>query len=779
MAIGRLQSSLISMPQDGEWLLLTNLSFSSDNRRQSDEIDILAIGPPGVRVVEVKHQNATYVRKNAAWAVEEAERITRKAKRVGTWVRDQLRAPKAGGGVGWVVPILLLTKLPAERVQDPIRGVAFHTLKTWEDALGFHLPRELSNHQVQALGKALTPANRPNADGRLARLGDYERLEPQTKLGDRFHRVYKATHSSRGHRAILHLYDRSASEDANAEVKAQREFEALHRLQRYDWAPRVRDSFQPVPGFIDELHFFTVADPDMPSIEEQATDGSWDTQARLSFARSAVKALQELHGAGNQNQPMLHRNLTPTTILVKDDNSPILTGLNYARIPDDETIASQTRIAREDWHPATAPEVRSEGLARADKRSDVYSLCWSLITLFEPSNEQVRSLLKHGMAEDPSARADLAYLSQSLGRLLGEKQPAPIAPPVSSWEGGEEVSFEGRRYRIISRLGSGGVGSTFKVVELDYETGEDVGTYVAKVVHDRQDAERVMRTYHLVRPHLHHSNLSIIYQVASEWRDNGFTALMTWKEGDPLSGYAGQFTKASDRTVAIDWLRSVLIALDVLHRNGLVHGDVSPGNMIVSDSAVVLTDYDCVTKVGESYAALGTVTYCSPSLADRASAQPSDDIYALAASFFYVLSERHPFQHDGNLVKDRGLNWGDIDRDAYPVLAPFLDRATDPKREKRYATVEEALRDLAERPPNKALPRTQQHDQPEDIVRAIRADRHQSWKNLRKAVRALSDLPHEPFGTANVAASSKSAVRTMQRATGLSLDRLLEILDSM
>ena len=68
--------------------------------------------------------------------------------------------------------------------------------------------------------------------------------------------------------------------------------------------------------------------------------------------------------------------------------------------------------------------------------------------------------------------------------------------------------------------------------------------------------------------------------------------------------------------------------------------------------------------------------------------------------------------------------------------------------------------------------------EPDDIVRAIRTDRHQSWKNLRKAVRALLDLPHEPFGTANVAASSKSAVRAMQRATGVSLDRLLEILDA-
>lgn len=298
VAIERLKSGLISMPQDGEWQLLTNLSFSSDNRRQSDEIDILAIGPPGIRVVEVKPWNAAYVRKKAAMAEEEAERVTRKAKRVGGWVQKQL------GRRVWVERVLLLTGHPAERVKERIRGVPFHTLNTWQDALDVNSRRNLTNPEVRALGKALTPANLPNAEGRLARLGTYERLEPQTKPDEQFHRVYKATHSSRGHRVVLHFYDLSHSEDATTKVKAQREFEALLRLQGYDWAPRVRDSFQPVPGYIDEAHFFTVVDPEMPSLEKQAADGSWDTQARLSFARSAVKALQELHGAGIQNQPM-------------------------------------------------------------------------------------------------------------------------------------------------------------------------------------------------------------------------------------------------------------------------------------------------------------------------------------------------------------------------------------------------------------------------------------------------------------------------------------------
>ena len=68
---------------------------------------------------------------------------------------------------------------------------------------------------------------------------------------------------------------------------------------------------------------------------------------------------------------------------------------------------------------------------------------------------------------------------------------------------------------------------------------------------------------------------------------------------------------------------------------------------------------------------------------------------------------------------------------------------------------------------------------PEDTLRVIRTEHHQSWSNLRKAVRALMDQPHGSFGTPNVAASSKSTVRRMQRETGLPLNRLKDMLDSM
>ena len=137
--------------------------------------------------------------------------------------------------------------------------------------------------------------------------------------------------------------------------------------------------------------------------------------------------------------------------------------------------------------------------------------------------------------------------------------------------------------------------------------------------------------------------------------------------------------------MAIRFLQSISQALDVLHRNGLTHGDVSPRNMIVSGTSLVLTDYDFVTKIGEVVAAPGTVAYCCPTREHKHPARPADDLFALAASFFHVVFEKEPFRHQGELVKDRGLNWDGTNREEYPRLAAIRHGPGRPRSAARAA----------------------------------------------------------------------------------------------
>ena len=700
-AFNRLKAGLASLQTEGKWVLLTNLTLSVTNQRQSDEIDIVAIGPPGVRVIEVKH----WTDRHRHLAEPAADLLNMKARRV----RGKLRRVLPEDA--YVDSAVLITQPPSKAArllgQGKIRGAPFCSLaKDWQEALGLDRRESLTPEQIAAAAHTLQPRRLVGPDGSLREFSSYVNLELLTPPGSIFHRVYRGVHSARQDRLLLHLYDFSAGEGTNLETIARREFDALHRLQRYSWAPRIYDSFQDAPNYPAEMSFFSVVDREAPNIAQRHEDESWGVSARLDFARSAVRALEELHGAGEDEQPMLHRNLSPETILVKHDNSPVLTGFEQAKIPSDVTLAIDG-VEDGEWAHVVSPEIRSGGLGAASAQSDVYSLCSSLQILFPSENGDWQSkgaakALAGGLAVAPEDRAQLTDLDRELTEQLGERLPAPPAPPVRFWTEGQVVPFRGREYRIVTRLGSGGVGTAFKVVELDRDTEEEVGTFVGKVAHDAAKSERAKRSYQLARePVSKHLGLASVFEVTTEWQENEFVALSTWIEGSALADFTGlvpllaEESREDPQELATRWLRTMCEALDTMHRNGLAHGDVSPRNMILSGEDLVLTDYDCVARIGDPKRSVGATLYASPVSETKGEVAPADDIHALAASFFHVLFDKEPFARDGERLRKGALNWEKADRDEYPGLVEFFERAVHTDSEARLATVADALSTLS------------------------------------------------------------------------------------
>src|SRR5690606_7458723 len=184
----------------------------------------------------------------------------------------------------FVAGAILLTQEPSKVKRfsgQTVRGVTIYTLNGWKAALGLDAPPRWSAQQVQLMANVLQPRSSVAIDGSLRRLAGYVNLELQTPQDERFHRVYKGSHPARRDKVVLHLYDLSCSDDKNAAEKAKREFETLHRLQLYPWAPRLLDSYQDAPGYAGEMYFFTVVDPAAPSIGERAGDTTWTANDRL------------------------------------------------------------------------------------------------------------------------------------------------------------------------------------------------------------------------------------------------------------------------------------------------------------------------------------------------------------------------------------------------------------------------------------------------------------------------------------------------------------------
>ena len=749
-----LKSGLISLPGDGQWILLTNVAFSVTHRLQSDEIDVVAVGPPGVRVIEVKH----WGKPGRELAEREADRLSMKARRIGTTLRKLVpRLPHVEGAMLLTRPA---AEVPPSIRNTRIRGVPYLTLKDWREAAGAGGHEVLTAHEIRRIARVLKPRISLPVDGSLRRLGGYVNLEAQEGRGNGAHRIYRGIHSVTRDRVVLHLYDRSAIGSRAATVQARRHYDRVRGLQLYSWAPRVQDSLQDVPGYRDELSFFTVLDPGAPTMRERSADATWDVAARIAFGRLAIEAVAQLLRGGPGHEPMVHGNLSPETILVMHDNSPVIRGFGVSEEGSGSEEGSNGR-----W-------------------SDVRALRESLASLFADADgdrqaESALAALLEGQFGEREAAEHLDVLARRMGDLIGKSTGRPPAPPARFWTEGQDVSFRGRRYRIVAPLGAGGSGTAYKVVELDSDTGEEVGTFVAKVGHDQEHGERICTGYKLVRSAAgRHPGLSAVLEVVGEWKDNEFAALMAWVDGAALSDFVGLLPLLAEkygrepRDLALGWLRDMCEALDVLHRNGLVHGDVSPRNMIVAGQELVLTDYDCSSRVGDPVVDPGTVPYCAPSRRVGERASPATDLHALAASFFHVLFDREPFASVGQSRRKPTLDWRDDDRDAYPELMEFFDKATGSSTPRRFASAAEALNSL---PATGATPPKQDSEAPVPPVPTPQPVAQRSRNEVTWLRKLLDSYPGSRHGNTETRGLDTDFARSTYIETDLEDELLVRI----
>lgn len=700
-AIALIKGKLQSHPD--YWVMLSNLHHHSQATRLSDEIDLIVLGPRGVIVVEIKHWEFAYIKSNGIKAEVEAERANDKAKRVAGKLRQ------GGRESGFVSARMLLTAGGLGVVggqRQLIRGVGLFGLSEWSDLVTVSGPAIFSPQQIEDAARQIEPQSKPALTGQLRQFGGLINLERISSANETFHRIYRGQHPSRRDKVILHLFDLSASNEKNPKDIARREFDVIQQWQKSPYVPSLLDSFQEAEQYPGELYYFSIIDSDAPTLMTRREDAGWSRDDRIRFAQDALRALHKFHCPEDTHLPALvHRNITPETLRVRHNGKPLFTGFTYTRIANSETLSLvEVQQSFSEW---TAPEVRRGGLLAADASSDTYSLCKALSTLFpgnESADSDARNILLLGCEESAQKREQPLDLAIAL-----ENQTSPAAdlvdlplPAAEFWDEGTVVPFQNTRYEIVSRLGKGGIGQTFKVVELDSKSDELFGTYVAKIIQHEADAVVALRAYRKVRAYTVHRNLSAVHEIAPAWQPNRFVALLRWVEGVPLNDLSGvlelyreEVGEISVEKLALRWIKDLCEALWQLHQVRLVHGDVSPRNIIVEGGNVVLTDYDTVTDQG-SPSRTHHAWYASATAESGIAITASDDLFALAASFFHVLHDREPFLFGSSRRKGQGLNWEGTESAKMPKLKAFLDRATNPEQSIRFSDARDAMSFLTE-----------------------------------------------------------------------------------
>ncbi len=199
------------------------------------------------------------------------------------------------------------------------------------------------------------------------------------------------------------------------------------------------------------------------------------------------------------------------------------------------------------------------------------------------------------------------------------------------------------RYRIDSEVGRGGMGVVYRGTDLTLKRpvaikalrGNDADpTVLGRFMREARSLARV-----------EHPGLVPVYAVGRE--DGVYYMVMKFVEGRSLSAVLKQEGRLpADRVRRL--VSEVCDALGALHREGLIHRDIKPGNLMVgSDGRITVMDLGIVKAVGENTqttsTALGTPRYMPPEMLSHAEVDGRADLYSLGIIAWQALVGETPF----------------------------------------------------------------------------------------------------------------------------------------
>jgi serine/threonine-protein kinase len=200
------------------------------------------------------------------------------------------------------------------------------------------------------------------------------------------------------------------------------------------------------------------------------------------------------------------------------------------------------------------------------------------------------------------------------------------------------------RYRVLSRLGSGGMADVF--LAEDQQLGRKVAL---KLLHRRfsEDPAFVERFRREARSAagLQHPNVVGVYDRGAF--DGTYYIAMEYVPGRSLKQLIREEAPL-DPTRAIDIAVQILKAARFAHRHGVIHRDLKPHNVIVDETGhIKVTDFG-IARAGasdmtETGSIMGTAQYLSPEQAQGHAVSSASDLYAVAVVLYEMLTGRVPF----------------------------------------------------------------------------------------------------------------------------------------
>jgi serine/threonine protein kinase len=258
-------------------------------------------------------------------------------------------------------------------------------------------------------------------------------------------------------------------------------------------------------------------------------------------------------------------------------------------------------------------------------------------------------------------------------------------------------------YRLISRLGAGGMGEVWRAEDTKLLRQVAIKILPEQLAKDEEWKERFFREARTVAQ-LNHPNIATIYGIDQQG-DTLFIA-MELIEGQSLAEVMakGPMIPADAVRVAIH----VCDGLSEAHAKGIIHRDIKPDNIILSPRFVKVLDFGIAKQIGgtadpsltQGGMVVGTPHYMSPEQALGRAVDARTDIFSLGVVMYEMLSGSKPFLGEAvtevllKIVMNEPRDIADAAFGITPALAAIIRRCMQKQPEGRFQDCEQLRTEL-------------------------------------------------------------------------------------
>lgn len=286
----------------------------------------------------------------------------------------------------------------------------------------------------------------------------------------------------------------------------------------------------------------------------------------------------------------------------------------------------------------------------AEDFARIESLFASVVTL--DSHDRQR-FVQEACSDRPDLQCEIEALLAAHDRLARSGGSADDDEPAGTGVG----SVVGA-YRLIAKIGEGGMGEVFRAERADGLYTQQVAVKITRSTIGHSNHRRRFNIERQILASLNHDNIVRLLDGGTTATGQAFL-IMEHVDGVPLTTYSRE--QALSLEARLTLFRMVCLGVQYAHQHAVVHRDLKPGNVLVgTDGIPKIVDFG-VAKLLEAEAASGftstglpgplTPNYASPEQLRGLPVTTASDVYSLGVILYELLAGRRPYETQGQTLE--------------------------------------------------------------------------------------------------------------------------------